>query len=64
MLKEPRRGVSTPLPTRNPGALITAVAGIHRVRIAVYVNFMPPCRYVPQHAKVKVIEPLQNHFSL
>ena len=27
-----------PLPTRNPGALITTVGGIHPVRIAVYVN--------------------------
>ena len=27
-----------PLPTRNPGALITAVGGIPSCRIAVYVN--------------------------
>ena len=27
-----------PLPTSNPGALITTVGGIHPVRIAVYVN--------------------------
>ena len=27
-----------PLPTRNPGALITTVGGIHPVRIVVYVN--------------------------
>ena len=27
-----------PLPTRNPGALITTVGGIHPARIIVYVN--------------------------
>ena len=46
-----------PLPTRNPGALITAVGGVHPVRIASSCTStpLPPCRlqvYVPQHAKV------------
>ena len=27
-----------PLPTSNPGALITAVGGVHACRIALYVN--------------------------
>ena len=27
-----------PLPTRNPGALITVVGGVHACRIVVYVN--------------------------
>ena len=30
--------MSIPLPTSNPGALITTVGGIHACRIAVYVN--------------------------
>ena len=29
-----------PLPTSNPGALITTVGGIHACRIALYVNFI------------------------
>ena len=42
-----------PLPTSNPGALITAVGGIHACRIALYANSIAgPCRYVPQHGKV------------
>ena len=37
-----------PLPTRNPGALSTAVGGIHACRVALYVNPARPDSTIPR----------------
>ena len=41
-----------PLPTSNPGALITTVGGYTQFESSCMSTPLPPCRYVPQHDKV------------